>query len=251
MSEFGGDVVIVTGGASGIGRATVRLLHSRGARVAIADIHAEAAQELAMELGDGAIAVGVDVSDSASVRRMIDEVVTEFGRIDVLCNNAGFGFRGTVVSITEEDWDRLMAVNVRGVFLCSKYALPHLAASGHGRIVNTSSYTSLVGIPDRAAYVASKGAISALTRAMALDHTGDGVRVNAVAPGTIDSPYFASMIEASENPQELLEELNGRSPLNRMGTPEEIAEAIAWLASRRSSFATGSILTVDGGTSAW
>jgi meso-butanediol dehydrogenase / (S,S)-butanediol dehydrogenase / diacetyl reductase len=123
--------------------------------------------------------------------------------------------------------------------------------SGSGRIVNTSSYTSLVGIRDRAAYVASKGAISALTRAMALDHAEDGVRVNAVAPGTIDSPFFEAMVDAAEDPEALLDELNGRAPMGRMGRPEEIAEAIAWLASRRSSFATGSILTVDGGTSAW
>ncbi|MGN7949369.1 SDR family oxidoreductase [Microbacterium sp. 22215] len=251
MTEFDGDVVIITGGASGIGRATASLLHSRGARVVIADVNGPAADELAAELGEGALAVQVDVSDSASVQHLITTTVEQLGRLDVLCNNAGFGFRGNVTTIAEADWDRLMSVNVRGVFLCSKYAMPHLAATGTGRIVNTSSYTSLVGIADRAAYVASKGAVTALTRAMALDHVAEGVRVNAVAPGTIDSPYFGTMIAEADNPGELLDELNGRAPMRRMGQPEEIAEAIAWLASSRSTFATGSILTIDGGSSAW
>jgi meso-butanediol dehydrogenase/(S,S)-butanediol dehydrogenase/diacetyl reductase len=251
MSEFDGDVIVVTGGASGIGQAAVSLLHSRGARVVIGDVNEAAATALAAELGDGAYAVRVDVADSASAQNLINTTVEIFGGIDVLCNNAGFGFRGTVVTTAEDDWDRVLAVNLRGVFLCSKYALPHLSASGDGRIVNTSSYTSMVGIADRAAYVASKGAITALTRAMALDHVGVDVRVNAVAPGTVDSPYFAAMVSAAADPEGLLAELNGRSPMGRMGRPEEIAEAIAFLASRRSSFATGLILTVDGGTSAW
>lgn len=251
MTEFDGDVIIITGGASGIGRATASLLHARGACVVVADVNEAAAEALASELGDRAVAVTVDVSDSASVQNLIAKTLNAFSRIDVLCNNAGFGFRGNVATIEEADWDRLMSVNVRGVFLCSKYAMPHLAASGNGRIVNTSSYTSLVGIADRAAYVASKGAVTALTRAMALDHVADGIRVNAVAPGTVDSPYFAAMVADAEHPEALLAELNGRAPMSRMGRPEEIAEAIAWLASSRSSFATGSVLTVDGGSSAW
>ncbi|MGW2332194.1 SDR family oxidoreductase [Streptomyces sp. NPDC001700] len=251
MSEFDGDVVVITGSGSGIGRAAATLLHSRGARVVVADVNGAAAAEVAAALGEGALPVQADVSDAASVRELVERTVQHFGRIDVLVNNAGFGFRGTVATIAEEDWDRLFAVNVKGVFLVTKYALPHLTASGAGRIVNTSSYTSLVGIPDRAAYVASKGAVTALTRALALDHAADGVRVNAVAPGTVDSPYFAKMTAAADNPQALRDELNGRAPMGRMGEPEEIAEAIAWLASPRSSFATGSILTVDGGTSAW
>ncbi|MGN7861264.1 SDR family oxidoreductase [Microbacterium sp. 22303] len=251
MSEFAGDVVIVTGAASGIGRAAAELMHARGARVVIADINGAAAAAVADQLGDGAMAAAVDVSDHSSVGSLIEKTVALFGGIDVLCNNAGFGLRGTVATTDEAAWDRLMSVNLKGVFLCSKYAMPHLIASGRGRIVNTTSYTALVGIPDRAAYVASKGAISALTRAMAIDHAPDNVRVNAVAPGTVSSPLIDGVIEAAADPVATRTEFNQRSPMNRMGEPSEIAEAIAWLASMRSSFATGSVLTVDGGSSSW
>jgi meso-butanediol dehydrogenase/(S,S)-butanediol dehydrogenase/diacetyl reductase len=239
MSEFEGDVAIVTGGASGIGRATAVLLHSRGARVVIADIGKRGAQELAAELGEGTAAVEVDVSDSESVQRMVATTHETFGRLDILCNNAGFGFRGTVATIAEDEWDRLMNVNLRGVFLCSKYALPLLVESGNGRIVNTSSYTSLVGIADRAAYVASKGGITALTRAMAIDHVSDGIRVNAVAPGVIWTEFHAD----PERPAKLATGI----PLGRSGRPDEIAAAVVWLLSDEASYTSGTVLRVAGG----
>ncbi|WP_285241580.1 SDR family oxidoreductase [Pseudarthrobacter sp. MEB009] len=249
--NFTDQTVIVTGAGSGIGRAAALRFADLGANVVIADKNEAAAREVADEAGAKALAVTVDVSDSASVRSMIKTVVDNFGGIDVLCNNAGFGFPGNVLEIDEENWDRLMSVNLKGVYLCSKYAIPELAKTGDGRIVNTSSYTANVGIRDRAAYVASKGGVSALTRAMALDHVDQGIRVNAVAPGTINSPYFDKMIAESAEPQELVDSLNGRSPMHRMGRPEEVAEAIVWLAAKESSFATGSVLTIDGGTSTW
>ncbi|MGO4590278.1 SDR family oxidoreductase [Paenarthrobacter sp. 2TAF44] len=249
--NFTDQTVIVTGAGSGIGRAAALRFAELGANVVIADKNETAAREVADEAGAKALAVTVDVSDSASVQSMIKTVVDNFGGIDVLCNNAGFGFPGNVLEIDEDNWDRLMSVNLKGVYLCSKYAIPELAKTGDGRIVNTSSYTANVGIRDRAAYVASKGGVSALTRAMALDHVDQGIRVNAVAPGTINSPYFDKMITESANPQKLVDELNGRSPMHRMGRPEEVAEAIVWLAAKESSFATGSVLTIDGGTSTW
>jgi NAD(P)-dependent dehydrogenase (short-subunit alcohol dehydrogenase family) len=206
---------------------------------------------VAASLGGKAVAVATDVADADQVRAMVDAVVRDFRRIDVLVNNAGYGFTGTVASIDVQDWDRLMATNLRSVFLCAKYVIPVMAAAGAGSIVNLGSYTAMAAIADRAAYVASKGAIVSLTRAMALDHAAQGIRVNCVAPGTIDSPYFAAMFAASPNPEQLRQSFEARAPIGRMGRPEEIASAILWLASDEASFATGAVFTVDGGSSAW
>lgn len=248
--DFSEQTIIITGGGSGIGRSAALRFAALGGDVVIADVNERAAQRVVAEAGGG-LAVHADVSDATQVRALIETSLATYGRLDVLCNNAGYGFRGTVESIDEDEWDQLIAVNLKGVFLCSKYALPALRKSGNGRIVNTSSYTAQVGITDRAAYVASKGGISALTRAMALDHADEGIRVNAIAPGTVNSPYFDKMVAEAEDGQTILEELNSRSPMHRMGHPDEIAEGIVWLASREASFATGSVLTLDGGTSAW
>ncbi|MQB07960.1 SDR family NAD(P)-dependent oxidoreductase [Agrobacterium tumefaciens] len=242
-------VCIVTGAGSGIGRATAELFARHGARVVVADVNAEAANAVAKDIRGEAIGVKVDVSSAAEVEAMVASVVDKYGRIDVLINNAGFGIRGNVVTITETDWDRIMAVNLKGIFLCSKHVIPVMMRNGGGSIVNTTSYTAVSAIADRTAYVASKGAISSLTRAMALDHAKDGIRVNAVAPGTIDSPYFTKIFAEANNPQELRDDFNARAVMNRMGLAEEIAEAMLFLASDRSRFATGSILTVDGGSS--
>lgn len=249
--NFTDQTVIVTGAGSGIGRAAAHRFAELGANVAVVDRDAAAAARTAAEVGPRALAVIADVSDSTQVRAMVATVVDAFGGIDVLCNNAAYGVPGSVVDIDEGDWDALMAVNLKGVFLCSKYCIPELARTGDGRIVNTTSYTATVGIANRAAYVASKGGISALTRAMALDHVGQGIRVNAVAPGTVNSPFFDRMIREAADPDALLHSFNSRSPMHRMGRPEEIAEAIVWLAAHESGFATGSVLTVDGGTSIW
>ncbi|RXT51231.1 short-chain dehydrogenase [Bosea sp. Tri-44] len=249
--DFEGKVVIVTGSASGIGRATAGLFARHGASVVVADVDGSAAEKAAGELGGRSIGCKVDVSKDSEVRTMVELVADSFGRIDVLVNNAGFGFRGNVVSIAEDDWDRLMSVNLKGVFLCSKHVIPVMAKQGGGAIVNTGSYTAGIGIADRAAYVASKGGVVSLTRAMALDHAADGIRVNCVAPGTIHSPYFDKMFAQAADPAAMKKELDDRAPVHRMGRPEEIAEAIVWLASDKASFAVGSTLTVDGGTSIW
>jgi meso-butanediol dehydrogenase / (S,S)-butanediol dehydrogenase / diacetyl reductase len=244
-------VAIITGAASGIGLATATLFAREGAKLVVADINEAGAIAAARELGDGAVGVGVDVSKAAEVQAMVATAIAAFGRIDVLVNNAGFGFRGTVETIEEVDWDRLISVNLKGIFLCAKYVIPVMARQGGGSIVNTGSYTATSAIADRAAYVASKGGIGALTRAMAIDHAKQNIRVNCVAPGTISSPYFDKMFAQAADPEALRAELDGRALMGRMGKPDEVAEAILWLASTRSGFATGSTLTIDGGTSIW
>lgn len=248
-----GKVCIVTGGGSGIGRATSQLFACEGARLVIADRNVAAAgtaAECARTAGGDAVALAVDVSKGDDVRRMVEETLEHFGRIDVLVNNAGYGIPGSVVETSEEDWDALMAVNLTGVFLCSKHAIPIMVRQGGGVIVNVASVVANVGITNRAAYCASKGGVAALTRAMALDHVADGIRVNAVAPGTINSPYFEWMLASSGNPEGLLHSLESRQAMRRLGKPEEIAHGILYLAGDESSFSTGSILTIDGGMTA-
>jgi len=246
-------VCIVTGGGSGIGRATALLFAAEGARLAVADRRAAAAEAVAAECasrGAEAIPLTADVARTTDVKRMIDKTVERFGRLDVLVNNAGYGIPGSVVETDEEAWDALMAVNVRGVFLCSKYAIPVMKANGGGAIVNTASVVAAVGIANRAAYCASKGAVAALTRAIAIDHVGDGIRCNAIAPGTIDTPYFAEILKRSDDPAATRRALAARQLVGRLGTPEEIAAGILFLAGDESRFATGTILTLDGGMTA-
>lgn len=245
--ELKDKICIVTGGASGIGRAIATLFAKNGANVVIADVNADAAEAVAKEIGG--VGIGCNVANNASVEAMVAKALTINGRVDVLVNNAGFGITGNVVTIAEEDWDRLMSVNLKGMFLCSKHVVPIMTRQQSGSIINTTSYTATAAIADRTAYVASKGGVSALTRAMALDHAKDGIRVNAVAPGTIDSPYFDRIFAQSKDPDGLRSAFNARAALNRMGTPDEIAEAFLFLASDRSRFATGSVLTIDGGSS--
>lgn len=243
-------VCLITGGGSGIGRATCELFAREGAKVVVADKLLSAARVVAALIGEAAIAIEVDVAQSASVRSMIDATIRDLGRLDVLINNAGYGIPGSVVETSEDDWDKLMAVNVNGVFFGCKYAIPVMKQQGGGVIVNTASIVANVGIRNRAAYCASKGAVAALTRAMALDHVNDNIRVNCVAPGTVDSPYFEDIIRKSERPQELRRELEARQAMNRLGQPKEIANAFLFLASDESSFSTGSMLIVDGGMTA-
>ena len=243
-------VCLITGGGSGIGRATCELFAREGAKVVVADKLLSAARVVAALIGEAAIAIEVDVAQSASVRSMIDATIRDLGRLDVLINNAGYGIPGSVAETSEDDWDKLMTVNVNGVFFGCKYAIPVMKQQGGGVIVNTASIVANVGIRNRAAYCASKGAVAALTRAMALDHVNDNIRVNCVAPGTIDTPYFEDIIRKSERPQELRRELEARQAMNRLGRPEEIANAFLFLASDESSFSTGSMLIVDGGMTA-
>lgn len=244
-------VAIITGAAAGIGEAAAGIFVREGARVLVADRNGEGAREVAGRLGEAASPFEVDVSRSDQVRHMIDTALDRFGRIDILVNNAGYGIPGTVVNTEEADWDALMAVNLKGVFLCCKYAIPVMAKRGGGTIVNTASNVATVGIFDRAAYVASKGGVAALTKAMALDHANENIRVNCVAPGVTWSSYFEKMVAGHPDPETFKARLKARSPINRWAEPIEIANAILWLASDEASFATGAMFTVDGGMSAW
>ena len=246
-------VCIITGGGSGIGRATALVFAREGARLVIADKRRTSAEAVAAECtqeGAHALADETDVARIDDVRRMIELTTDEFGRLDVLINNAGYGIAGSVLETDEDAWDALMAVNVRGVFLCSKYAIPAMKKKGGGAIVNTASVVAQVGISNRAAYCASKGAVAALTRAIAIDHVRDGIRCNAVAPGTIDTPYFQEILKKSPDPEQTRKALAARQLIGRMGTAEEIAAGILFLASDESRFATGTILTLDGGWTA-
>jgi meso-butanediol dehydrogenase/(S,S)-butanediol dehydrogenase/diacetyl reductase len=246
-------IAIVTGGGSGIGHQTSRLFAAEGATVIVADRNEANAEKVAAEItseGGRAIPRTVDVTKAAEIEALINGTAARHGRLDILVNNAGYGIAGTVVNTTEEDWDALMAVNVKGVFLGCKYAIPIMEKQGGGAIVNTASTVSRVGIPNRAAYVASKGAVGTLTKAMALDHVGSNIRINAVAPGTIESPYFDEIFRKSNDAKALRAQLEARQPMNRLGKPVEIAHAILFLASDEASFCTGTILFVDGGWTA-
>ena len=242
-----GKTAVITGAAAGIGRATAALFVAEGARVIVADLNLEAARATCAELGAAATPKACDVADSAQCKALIEFAEAHFGKLDILVNNAGFGALGSVVTTEEAVLDRILAVNVKGVFMCSKYAVPLMARHGGGVIVNTASNVASVGLKDRAAYVASKGAVAALTRSMALDHVADNIRVNCVAPGVTMSSYFDKMLAEVDDPVAFRKVLDSRQPMGRTGTPGEIAYAILYLACDESSFATGTMLTVDGG----
>jgi NAD(P)-dependent dehydrogenase (short-subunit alcohol dehydrogenase family) len=237
--DFDGLVAIVTGGASGIGLETARLLSSRGARVACLD--------LADVADDGLLGVRADVSDDDSVRAAVSEVVQRFGRLDVLVNNAGIGAQGTVSDNDDAEWHRVFDINVVGMVRVTRAALPHLRRSPHAAIVNTCSVAATAGLPNRALYSATKGAVLSLTLAMAADHVRDGVRVNCVNPGTVDTPWVGRLLESALDPAAERAALEGRQPMRRLVDPREVAEAIAYLASPAAASTTGVALAVDGG----
>ena len=246
-----GKVAIITGAGAGMGEAAARIFVREGARVLVADRDGALTGSVASSLGAAAVPFVGDVSKTPDVKAMAELAVSRFGRSDILVNNAGYGIRGSVVTTEEDEWDALMAVNLKGVYLCSKHVIPVMVAQGGGAVVNTASNVASVGIADRAAYVASKGGVAALTRAMALDHAADNIRVNCVAPGVTRSTYFDRMIAAHNDPDGFVAALGARSPMNRMAAPAEIANVMLWLASDEASFVTGAMYTVDGGMTAW
>lgn len=245
-----GRAALVTGAAAGIGRATAERLARAGAAVAVFDRDGAGAARVVEAIGAAggrALAVTGDVAVAADVARAVAETVAAFGGLHVLVNNAGIVRRATVVETTEEEWDRVMAVNVKSVFLAGKAAVPVMAAAGGGAIVNIASGWGLVGGRRAASYCASKGAVVQLTRAMALDHAPDGVRVVCVCPGDTDTGMLREEARQLGEPEAAFLADAARRPLGRVGTPEDIAEAVLYLASDAARFVTGTVLVVDGG----
>ena len=248
-----GRAALITGGASGIGRATSSLFAAEGAAVAVFDRDEAGGRAVVRALTEGggrALLVAGDVTRDADCRRAVAETLLAFGRLDVLFNNAGIIRRAAITDTSEEDWDRTMAVNVKSIFLLSRCAIPAMEKAGGGVIINTASNWGLVGGPRAAAYCASKGAVVLLTKAMAIDHGRQGIRVNCICPGDVETPMLPE--DAKQRGMTWEEYLKGAAnrPLGRIGQPEEIAKAALFLASDDSSFMTGSTLVVDGGGSA-
>ncbi|MEV2196779.1 SDR family oxidoreductase [Streptomyces phaeochromogenes] len=240
MSDFEGLRALVTGGASGIGRATAELLASRGAQVAVLDLDPTSVEK-------PLLGYQADVTDDDSVRRAVAAAVADLGGLDVLINNAGIGAQGTVEDNDDEDWHRVLDVNVVGMVRTARAALPHLRKSSHATIVNTCSIAATAGLPLRALYSASKGAVLSLTLAMAADHVREGIRVNCVNPGTVDTPWVGRLLDAATDPAAERAALEARQPTGRLVTASEVAGAVAYLASPLSGATTGTALAVDGG----
>jgi NAD(P)-dependent dehydrogenase (short-subunit alcohol dehydrogenase family) len=239
-ATFENRTVVVTGAASGIGAEVARLFVEQGAQVLAADLDPT-------NVPAGAAPFEADVSLEADVNAMVDAALNEFGRVDILCNNAGIGSVHDVLGCSVDEWDRLFAVNVRGVFLGTKAALPSMLERGFGVIVNTASVAGMMGLRDRAAYCASKGAVISLTQQVAVQYAGTGVRCNCVCPGTVDSPWVGRLLDQADDPAAARERLVARQPLGRLGQPTEVATAILYLASDDASFMTGTSLVIDGG----
>ena len=250
MNALRGKSALITGGASGIGRATALLFAREGAAVAIMDVDEAQGRAVAQEIrqaGGRAICIPGDVTRADDCRRAVEQTVAELGRLDILFNNAGIIRRADVVDTTETEWDRVMAVNVKSVFLLCKHAIPIMARAGGGSIVNAASGWGLKGGRNAVAYCAAKGAVVNMTRALAIDHGAQNVRVNCVCPGDTDTPMLRDEARQLGRPvAEFLAEAADR-PLRRIARPEEIAQAVLYLASDAASFVTGAMLVVDGG----
>ncbi|MEV7386055.1 MULTISPECIES: SDR family oxidoreductase [unclassified Streptomyces] len=240
MTDFEGLKALVTGGASGIGRATAELLAERGAQVAVLDLDPSSVEK-------PLLGFRADVTDDSSVRTAVESAVEALGGLDVLVNNAGIGAQGTVEDNDDDEWHRVYDVNVLGMVRAARAALPHLRRSEHAAVVNTCSIAATAGLPQRALYSATKGAVYSLTLAMAADHVREGVRVNCVNPGTVDTPWVGRLLGKAADPAAERAALEARQPTGRLVSAPEVALAIAYLASPLSGATTGTSLAVDGG----
>ncbi|MFB2597119.1 SDR family NAD(P)-dependent oxidoreductase [Herbiconiux sp. P17] len=240
MTEFASLVAVVTGGASGIGAAIADRLREGGAEVAVLDLNPSGANP-------DHFAVAANVADDVSVRAAIAAVAEKFGRIDIVINNAGIGAVGSIADNDDDEWHRVFDINVVGMARVTRAALPYLRESPSAAIVNTSSVAATAGLPQRALYSATKGAVLSLTRAMAADHLREGIRVNCVNPGTADTPWVARLLDQADDPAAERTALNARQPHGRLVAASEVADAVAYLASPRSGSTTGTSIAVDGG----
>jgi 2-keto-3-deoxy-L-fuconate dehydrogenase len=245
-------VAVITGAGAGIGRASAVLFAREGARVVCADLDPATGEETLVLLraagGEGTFFQG-DAADSGSVRSLVELAADRFGRLDVFFANAGVVPGGTVTECSEEDWDRTMAINARSVFLACKHAIPVMRQTGGGAIVCTSSVAGLAGVKNRAAYSASKMAVVGLVKSVALDYVADGIRINAICPGTVDTPSLHQRLRATGDYESALTQFVARQPMGRLGTAEEIAALALYLASNESAYMTGAAIVIDGGLS--
>lgn len=240
MAEFSGLKAIVTGGASGLGKATAEELMRRGAAVAVLDLNPSGAPE-------GSVGIPCDVSSSEAVSTAVKEAARHLGGIDIVVNNAGIGAQGDISANDDDEWARVLSINVTSVARVTREALPYLRESTHAAVVNTSSIAATAGLPQRALYSASKGAIYSLTLAMAADHIREGIRVNCVNPGTANTPWIGNLLSKADDPEAERAALNARQPHGRLVEPAEIAQAVCYLASPYNGSTAGIALAVDGG----
>jgi NAD(P)-dependent dehydrogenase (short-subunit alcohol dehydrogenase family) len=245
--ELAGKTAIVTGGESGIGRAISELFAAQGANVVIADLTDRGTARTIARKGGKAVYVKTDVCSEAQAARLVSQAVKRFGGVDILCNNAGIVLFKPMSETTEDEWDRVLGTNLKGVFLVSKHAIPEMLKRKGGAIVNIASQLGLVGLEGFAAYCASKGGVVLLTKTMALEYAARNIRVNCICPGPIQTPMLESEIQMEPDPEAARKAWARKQPIGRIGSPDEIAQAALYLASERSSFVVGHALVVDGG----
>jgi len=250
MERLMGKKAIITGAGSGIGRAIALRLASEGANVLVSDVDETAAESVGRELGGETLVQKTDVTKSDEVEALVRTAVDEWDGLDVMVNNAGVGVAGTSTDTSEEDYEMVMNVCLKGTFFGMRHAIPAIRDSGGGSVINMSSIAALVGLNDRAVYSAAKGAILAITRAAAIDHVEEGVRINCIAPGTVDTPWIGRITSGYDDPDEARANMQARQPHGRFVTPEEIAAMAAYLASDESASTIGACMIVDGGVTA-